>query len=739
MLLRGRVSKILEPEKFDPKELNIHTRFKFILDNDDYEINGDFKNEYNASGFSFPLQEGDYLELDGAIDGEDIHFSQCRFADDDEEGAHALLKFLFGIKKSILIEQSFNNSAVTAASIMKSDEQRFRNVVTEIKGISEKTVSKAYDKYSKNAMCDILYGKLHQYGIEMEDCIRIHKVLGDKCLDKIYEYPYDLFFNNELNIPFSTADEIALMYSRISYQSEKRILAGVLACLYEEQEKGNSFCYLEKHGNASGLCSKVAKRLNIVNTIAVETLLRLGKTNKVVFKKIGGEYVVFTPNSYLFEHNISRRLSDICYLHNFDDDDIDSQILEFEKDNSVSLAEGQKKAIYTAVKNNLSIITGAPGTGKTTIISAIIKLYRFFKKDIKVLLAAPTGKAADRMTKGINMEAYTIHRLLSYTPVTGEFIHNKTFPLEAGLIIIDESSMIGEEIMSKFLDAVPAECAVVFIGDSNQLPSVAYGNVLSDMIESGKIPYAELKEVFRQKKGSTLAQKIIDVSNGKMFSTEPAKDFEFISQTNPAACINAILARYEESMLRNRNDYTKVSVLTPTNKGELGTENLNSIIQEIANPGYTGKNEVKFRNTTFRNGDLVIQCNNEVSYGVFNGMVGQITRVNIATTKDEVESIEVTFPEGKCEYTRDRYNKLKLAYALTIHKSQGSEYDDVILVLPEYCAQFSEKKLLYTGMSRAKKKLTIIGSEETVETIINKKTRNRRNTNLTWNIRTDFV
>jgi exodeoxyribonuclease V alpha subunit len=298
--------------------------------------------------------------------------------------------------------------------------------------------------------------------------------------------------------------------------------------------------------------------------------------------------------------------------------------------------------------------------------------------------------------------------------------------------------MIGEEIMSKLLSAISVKTSVVFIGDSNQLPSVSFGNVLEDMIKSERIPFVELKEVFRQVKGSTLSNRIIDIANGKMFSTEKSDDFEFINQTNEAACINAIIARYQEKMIKNKNDFTKVSVLTPTNKGTLGTDNLNRIIQDIANPGYAGKNEIMYGRNVFRNGDLVIQCHNEVEYKVFNGMVGKITRINLAETKDDIESIEVTYPEGKCEYTRDRYDKLKLAYALTIHKSQGSEYNDVIMVIPESSANYSEKKLIYTGMSRARKTLTIISSPETIQTIINKKDGIKRNTNLTWNIRADF-
>ena len=337
------------------------------------------------------------------------------------------------------------------------------------------------------------------------------------------------------------------------------------------------------------------------------------------------------------------------------------------------------------------------------------------------------------MTKATKREAATVHRLLSYSPITGEFEHNKDNPLECGLLIIDEVSMLGMPVFSSLLDAVSENTMLVLVGDSNQLPSVDYGKILEDMIESKKFVTTELTEIYRQKKGSTLASRILDVSKGKMFSLQNATDFTFVDEKNPENVMDELITQYDEA-IANVKDISEIAVLSPTNKGYLGVDNLNAILQEKMNPPGRGIPEIIIGKRAFRIGDPVIQCKNEHEYDVFNGMVGKVTRIFHAVDKDDIEYIEVTFPEGICEYTRDRYDKLKLAYALTIHKTQGSEYDRVIMLIPDEYKNMAERRLIYTGMSRAKKNLCIIGNHETIQNGIKKGSKIKRNTLLKYRI-----
>ncbi len=296
----------------------------------------------------------------------------------------------------------------------------------------------------------------------------------------------------------------------------------------------------------------------------------------------------------------------------------------------------------------------------------------------------------------------------------GKFQHNTNNPLPFDLLIVDEASMMGTTIFSDFLSAVNETTTVVIVGDADQLPSVDYGKCLDDMINSQRIPYTALNEVYRQKSGSSLAERILDVANNSHISLEESSDFKFIETIDDKSAMNSLIANYTEALSRCK-DIREIAVLSPVNtKGELSVDNVNAVLQEHVNPSGMGRKEIVSGKTTFRVGDIVIQGQNEAAFEVFNGMVGVIKHIETAKTKDDVELIEVHYPDSIVEYTRDRFNKIKLAYALTIHRTQGSEYSDVILVAPDEYSFLYSKRLFYTGISRAKNRLCVIGNERCV-------------------------
>lgn len=684
-----------------------------------------------ARGYITPLEIGDYIELDGAIEGNEIHFSDYYFVEDEEKGANFLLKFLFGKKTAIKIISKFNNSAIEAVDLFKNREEYFKNKAEEIKGISINKIEKAYEKYAMNKTAEKIYNLFEKYGISLEEAIIIYKKIGEKALEEIKKNPYILYFN--FSIPFTTVDSIALEYAKISELSQKRLFAGTMYCLLQSQKNGNTYAYLDKYGTSNGVVAQVSELLNISENTTKEIIFKLKEHNKIQIDKFDEQYIIYTNKAWEEENNISKKLSILNRKLSIDESVIDAEINAFEIKNKLNLDELQKKAIKNSLTNGVSIITGPPGSGKTTIINAIITIYEKLRTD-NIVLFSPTGKAAYRMSENTNKQAYTIHRLLDYSPATQEFQKNETNKIDCGLAIGDEVSMMGNSIFSSLLSALRDDTLLVLIGDSNQLPSVEYGKVLSDLISSKRFSTTELTQIYRQKKDSSLLERIIDVANGKELNTEETSDYLYLDNKNDNIIMNSLIARYVEGLSKVKN-IRDIVVLTPMNKGVLGTVNLNNILQERVNPKAPGKLEVKYGKQIFRINDLVIQCKNDKSYNVFNGMVGKIKRIHQSTSDFDLEYIEVEYPEGIVEYTRDRYDELKLAYALTIHKTQGSEYERVIMLVSEESKIMVNRRLIYTGMSRTKKHLTLIGDKNIFNEGIKKGGRIRRNSSLAWRIR----
>ena len=723
MKIRGIVKKINYPEKVDK---NMETlRMIFLIKSEDDGIT------YKAQGYIVPLEKGDYIELEGAKEGNQIHFSDYFFVEEEEKGAIFVLKFLFGQKNAYKIMQVFDNSATDAIKIFKEREELFKNKVEQIKGISIKKIDKAYEKYAKNKTAELLYNQFKNYTVSFEECVSIYRKLGERALEKIKSNPYLLCF--DFNIPFNSVDKIATEVFNVDKMSQKRLFAGTYYCLQQSQKQGNVFEFMEKNGTKNGLVTQVSQLLKTDENVTKEIMYKLESHNKIVIEKMDGNEIVYTKTSFETEKNIAEKLYDLNKKCEFNEEKLVEMIKNYEKENNIDLAELQKKAILNSLSNNISVITGPAGSGKTTIINAIITIYEKLSKS-KIFLCAPTGKAAYRMSENTKREAFTIHRLLKYSPVTHDFEFNESNKLDCDLLVIDEVSMLGNYIFSKLLDALPNECTVILVGDSEQLPSIDYGKVLEDIICSDRIPFIELDTVYRQSNESSLLKVIQDISQGKELDVEEKKDYLFISKKKENTILNALLARYDEALSITKN-VKNVILLTPTNKGTIGTNNLNRIIQEKVNPAGYGREETKFGKTVFRVGDIVIQCKNEKGFNVFNGMVGEITRIHTSSNEYDLEYMEVKFPDGVIEYTRDRYDNLKLAYALTIHKTQGSEYDRVILAVSEESLHMLDRRIIYTAVSRAKKHLTIIGDKTIYDNAIKKGGKIKRNSLLSWRIR----
>lgn len=728
MKIKGVIKEIIFPNKVDYSQSGLNMVFLFVCDSE-------IKKTYKASGYIVPIKKGDYLELEGAIEGNEFHFSSYGFVEDNEIGATVLLKFLFGNKNAIKIIQAYRNNAVTAVSNFKEWEQSFRNVMESVRGISNKTINKAYDKYLKNETAEKIYIKLSSFGLSLDNCIKIFKILGFDSMELIKNEPYSLFYRCHLD--FKIVDDIALNYSGINELDPKRILAGVYATLIDFTKQGH--CYAYRHSNKKdyGLVEIVSKRLRINEGEIQKNLIDLHREGKINIDKFGNEDIIYLSSAYEAEVKSAEHLGRLNGKTNFTKAKILRGIESFEEKNGFKLAEKQKEAIINSCQHKLSIITGPPGSGKTTIIAGIVDVLKSFNKKT-FALSAPTGKAANRMSFSTGMEASTVHKMLKYSPVSGDFTFNIINKLPFDVIIVDEVSMIGLSIFSKLVEAVSDDTMIIFVGDYDQLPSVDYGKVLEDMIVSERIPKVMLNEVYRQKKGSTLSKRILGITKGEMFSVKNTNDFTFVEKENNSDMVNSLLARFEEELVKTKGNYSKIAVLSPVNDGEVGCNNLNLLLQEKLNPAGRGRDEVKIGKKVFRVGDLVIQTTNENEFNVFNGMVGIVSRIEKVRDVNDVESIEVQYPEGKFEYTRDRYDNLKLAYALTIHKTQGSEYDSVIFLSPNGYGRFLDRRLIYTGMSRAKKHLIMIGSEETVRNAIIKTGEIKRNSRLKHRIQQEI-
>lgn len=624
--------------------------------------------------------------------------------------------------------------------IMEEEPER----LAEIKGISERKAREicVQVEEKKDLRQAMIY--LQKYGISINLAVKIYQKYGLGIYSVLEENPYRLADDIE-GVGFKTADEIA---SRIGIHTDSdfRIQSGIFYTLLQSVQEGH--VYLEENT----LSAKAAQLLEVEITDIEKYLMDLAMEKKVVLKQDGEQVRVYPAKYYYMEMNTARMLKELNIRYEEDDSLIRKKIERLEKQNDSTLDEKQREAVAEAVKNGIFILTGGPGTGKTTTINAMIRY--FLSEGMDIRLAAPTGRAAKRMTETTGYEAQTIHRLLEVSgnpeeTEKGGFGRNQENPLETDVVIIDEMSMVDLPLMHALLSAVIPGTRLILVGDINQLPSVGPGKVLKDMIDSETFPVMMLTRIFRQAQESDIVVNAHRINAGlEVRLDNKSRDFFFLKRQDADVIISVILALIQKKLPRYVDaKMTDIQVLAPMKKGLLGVERLNRILQQYLNPPSPKKQEKEYGERIFRVGDKVMQTKNnyqleweiatkyglvvDKGIGVFNGDIGIVTDIH---TYDE--TVEVEFDEKrKVKYPFKLLDELELAYAVTIHKSQGSEYPAVIIPLLSGPKQLYCRNLLYTAVTRAKKCVTLVGSDTVFQEMIRNVEEQKRNTSLSERIR----
>ncbi|MBU5446960.1 SF1B family DNA helicase RecD2 [Blautia sp. MSJ-36] len=619
--------------------------------------------------------------------------------------------------------------------------------LAEIKGISEKKALEIAEQMTEKADMRRAMVFLQKYGISLNLGAKIYQKYGQSVYGVLQENPYRLA-EDISGVGFRIADEIA---SRIGIHtdSDYRIRSGMLYTLL--QASGEGHIYLPKEE----LFSRASKLLGVDVSYMEKHLMDMVVDRKLILKETEEGIVVYPTQYYYLELNSAKMLCELNILCPEDEQMMKKRISRIEKETGTELDEMQKQAVASAAQHGLFILTGGPGTGKTTTINAII---RYFEEEgAELRLAAPTGRAAKRMTEATGYEAQTIHRLLELNGLPegeqeGRAVHfdrNSENPLEADVIIIDEMSMVDISLMYSLLLAVTAGTRLILVGDENQLPSVGPGNVLRDIIRSGCFPVVELKKIFRQASESDIVVNAHKINRGEQVTiNNKSRDFFFLKRYDADIIIRVVIALIQEKLPRyvDAKPY-EIQVLTPMRKGLLGVERLNQILQRYLNPPDEKKKEKEIGQRLFREGDKVMQVKNnyqleweilgrykipvDKGVGVFNGDTGIMTEIN-----EFAETATVEFEDGRqAQYSFKQLEELELAYAVTIHKSQGSEYPAVILPILSGPRMLMNRNLLYTAVTRARKCVTVVGSENTFAEMIRNEKQQQRYSSLDKRIR----
>lgn len=591
--------------------------------------------------------------------------------------------------------------------------------LAEIKGISERKAREiAQQVYEKRDMRKAMIF-LQQFGITTALAVKIFEKYGQRMYEVLQNNPYQLA-DDIHGVGFRIADEIARK-AGVSADSEYRVKSAISYVLIQAGTDGH--IYLPK----DLVQSRTAQLLGVPIEDIEQYLMDLAVDRKIVVKQEKDQERVYSASSYYIEMSTARMLCDLNITAEIDDQVILKKIAAIEKQTEMYLDEMQKKAVIEAVRCGLLVITGGPGTGKTTTINTLISYFE--SEGLQILLAAPTGRAAKRMTEATGVEAKTVHRLLEISGLSeesgavGGFGRNAQNPLEADVIIIDEMSMVDAYLMHALLDAVTVGTRLIMVGDMNQLPSVGPGSVLKDMIQSGCIPVVSLTRIFRQAQESDIVVNAHKINRGEpVLLDNKSRDFFFLKRDDANVIISIVIQLVRDKMPRYVNaQMYDIQVLTPMRKGLLGVERLNKILQEYLNPPDRTKAEQEQNGVLFREGDKVMQVKNnyqleweirgrygipmEKGLGIFNGDMGIIREINKQT-----ERVTVEFDEQRMvEYPYSGLEELELAYAVTIHKSQGSEYPAVVIPLLSGPKMLMTRNLLYTAVTRAKQCVTIVG------------------------------
>ena len=695
---------------------------------------------------SFPVvTQGASVELEGNFTQHPVYgkqFQAVRLTEKMPEDALAMERYLgSGAIKGIgaaLAGRIVRHFGDDTFQIVENEPER----LSEVKGISEKKAREIAMQIAEKSDMRKAMMFLQKYGISLNLGAKIYQKYGDSVYSVLQENPYRLA-DDISGVGFKIADEIAYRIG-IHTDSDYRIKSGMVYTLL--QATGEGHVYLPK----DELFQRAAELLGVDSSYMEKHLVDLAMERKIVQKEQGDQILIYPAQYYYLELNTARMLRELDIFCPEDEKIVERRIVQIEKETGTVLDEMQKKAVQEAAGHGLLILTGGPGTGKTTTINAIIRYFEGEGAEIR--LAAPTGRAAKRMTEATGYEAQTIHRLLELSGMPeddreGQPIHferNAENPLETDVIIIDEMSMVDIHLIHSLLMAVTAGTRLILVGDENQLPSVGPGNVLRDIIRSGQFPVVELKKIFRQASESDIVVNAHKINKGEQVEiNNKSRDFFFLKRYDADIIIRVVIALIQEKLPKYVEAKPfEIQVLTPMRKGLLGVERLNQILQRYLNPPDASKKEKEIGQGLFREGDKVMQVRNnyqleweirgrygipiEKGVGVFNGDTGIIKTIN-----EFAETAEVEFEDGRwAEYSFKQLDELELAYAVTIHKSQGSEYPAVIIPLLSGPRMLMNRNLLYTAVTRARKCVTVVGSEETFRDMIRNEKQQRRYSSL---------
>ncbi len=718
-------------------------KIKFRNEENGYSIlsvNSDGE-EYVLVG-TFPyISEGDFIEASGRSVEHPVYGDQIQVETYElkaPEDSASMERYLgSGAVKGV-------GTALAARIVRRFKADTFRIIeeeperLAEVKGISEKMAMSISEQMEAKKDLRQAMMFLQEYGISMNLALKIYNEYGPRLYGIIKENPYKLADDIQ-GVGFKMADEIAQRVG-IFTDSDFRIRSGIFYTLLQSVANGHT--YLPKEELFAG----ASELLHVAPESMEKHLVDLQMEKKIVVK--GQE--IYAAQYYYMELNAARMLHDLNLRGSEPEGEIRKKLERICAEEQIEPDELQIQAVIEAVNSGLLIITGGPGTGKTTTINTIIRYFE--QEEMEILLAAPTGRAAKRMTEATGYEARTVHRLLELTGIpddTGSssgmhFERNEENPLDADAIIIDETSMVDIYLMHALLRAVNPGTRLILVGDVNQLPSVGPGNVLRDLIASGCFNVVRLTRIFRQAAESDIIVNAHRINGGEQIPLgKPSRDFLFIRRENPDAIISAMITLIREKLPGYVHaDPFEIQIMTPMRKGALGVERLNSILQEYLNPKSPDKAERESGGVIYRVGDKVMQIKNNYQIeweirnrygipvdggtGVFNGDIGRIRSINTFA-----EHLTVEFDEGKMvDYSFRQLEELELAYAITIHKSQGSEYPAVVVPVHSGPRMLMTRNLIYTAVTRARSCVCLVGIPETFQAMVNNEMEQRRYTGL---------
>lgn len=674
---------------------------------------------------------GEKVEMQGRWESHQSfgrQFHVLEFSRTMPENSAQFLKYLssgtikgIGPKTAAYIVERFGDRTF---DVIENDPER----LAFIKGISKDKAHKISAEFKKQYAVRTVIVALEKYGLSASECVAVFKRFGANAADVIKENPY-ILCGEIRGIDFERAENIALKLENRPAQIH-RLRAGIIHVVSHNLGNGHTCLPIDK------LIPPCAELLGVDREDISSAIDEMKEHGLLCSYTISGREFIFMPEIYSAELNIARRLKLLTRFAPNEDKKIRSDIKKIEKSIGIEYAENQVTAIEKAVQNGIFVLTGGPGTGKTTTVKGIIKYFE--RRNLEILLAAPTGRAAKRMSELTGYEAKTIHRLLevewddSDRPV---FKRNITNPLGADVIILDEVSMVDVTLFSSFLDAVRFGCRLIMVGDSDQLPAVGAGNVLLDIINSGAVEVVRLDEIFRQAQQSLIVMNAHAVIEGREPQLDDKQsDFFFMERPVAGACAMTVAQLCTQRLPKayGYSPFTDIQVLCPSRKGDCGTVNLNRRLQDILNPPSDDKAQCTVNGRLFRQGDKVMQIKNnyditwtragEEGIGIFNGDMGLIRLIDMKSNL-----LEISFDDGKnVKYPVESLSELELAYAVTVHKSQGSEYDAVVMPVCDAPPQLMYRNLLYTAVTRAKKLLIIVGSRERLLSMVANDRQNKR-------------